>query len=814
MKRKSSPMSVLVALNKSIISRTKKLGGIFRAVSETGAISLRIMDDGSHLTPEYVDRELADGVEGFIVGAFNIEDAVHHISRLGIPMAAIFALGKRRRNACEIRTDNRGIAREAARIFLGERACNSFAYYPATGDPDWSQEREREFRRAIKAGSGAPCVTLSRTSAAEQLCKLPRPVGVFAANDTYAVKVLNDCRENGLRVPKDVSIVGVDNEEFLCESVSPALTSIEPDFEREGYEAAKALFNILSGRNQPGTIICGFRQVVFRKSTFDANHGANLVARAIEYIDRNATSGISVADVCAYLKVSRRLLDLRFRELKGFSPVQAIVSRRLETLRKMLKSSKLPISLVCKRCGFGSENHPKKLFRMRYGMSMRDFRAKVVAAAVALAVAMSASAEAGAARFSISADRADCLYSCGETAAFTVTAAGTNGAPLAEGRVVATLDDFGTNQMLNAAFDLKDGNPFVVRGTMAVPGFLKLAVKMEDGTNRPSVYGVGFEPGKIRKASPSPPDFDSFWEDAKRRLDETTPADVALELVPERCTASIDFHRISVASYKGRVWGYLSLPKDASAAKKYPVRVEVPGAGKGRWAHDMTPANDAICLKMTAHAFPLAFDDETFLRQYADLEKEVREKYAVANYSVAGLGKSREEFYYYRAFLGISRAVDWIVSQPYADARSVTYSGASQGGGFGLALLALNHRFTKGVLFVPALTDNMAPLLVGRRSGCGPCHIFGQPKEDQATAAENAPYFDGANFASRIACPVRVVVGFADDVCPPPAIYATYNEIKSPDRKIIHGIGMGHHVSRDISKQMHDWLRQCKQSAQ
>lgn len=426
---------------------------------------------------------------------------------------------------------------------------------------------------------------------------------------------------------------------------------------------------------------------------------------------------------------------------------------------------------------------------------------------LATATISAATADADTVRFAISADHTNGLYRCGETAILTVMATDTNGRPVTAGCAVAVMDNFGTNRMLDATFDLSKGNPFKVTGTMAEPGFLKLAVKLKDGREKPTVYGVGFDPERIRKASPSPKDFDAFWADAKRSLDRTTPADVKLECVPERCTDRINFHRISVASYKGRVWGWLSVPKDASATKRYPVRVEVPGAGKGRWAHDMTPADDAICLKMTAHAFPLAFDDETFLKQYADLERDVRKKYGVSNYAIAGLGKSREEFYYYRAFLGMSRLVDWIAAQPYTDTDSITYSGGSQGGGFGLALLALNHHFTKGVLYVPALSDNMAPLLIGRRSGCGPCHIFGQPKEDQAMAIRNAPYFDGANFASRIVCPVRVVVGFADDICPPPAVYATYNEIKAADRQIIHGIGMGHGVSGKIAKRLREWQR-------
>lgn len=426
--------------------------------------------------------------------------------------------------------------------------------------------------------------------------------------------------------------------------------------------------------------------------------------------------------------------------------------------------------------------------------------ARMVFASMAAGLALAASAEV---TFSVRADRDSCIYKCGEDATFFVTADG--GSAAERSAVSVTLDNFATRVVARGQFDLSATNGFSVSATMREPGFMRLRVSCGENS-RTKVFGVAFEPENIRKASPSPADFDEFWSEAKRKLDETTPVDARLERVDSRCTDKYEFFRISVASYKGRVWGWLSVPKDASAEKKYPVRVEVPGAGKGKWAHDMTPAEDAVCLKMTAHSFPLAFDDAEFLRQYADLEKEVKEKYGVSNYAVAGLGKSREEFYYYRAFLGISRAVDWVASQPWANRASITYSGSSQGGGFGLALLALNKTFTRGVLKVPALSDNMAPL-VGRRSGCGPCHILGQPEEDRETAKKWAPYFDGANFASRITCPVRVLVGFADDVVPPSAVYATYNEMKVKDRAIVNGIGMGHGCDRKLSAELDKWQR-------
>lgn len=372
--KKKKPVQVLVALNKSIISRTSKLSGIFRAATEHGGIELKLMDEGRDLTPKYADREIAEGVRAFIIGALNVENSIEHLGRMGIPMATIFKMDKHYDNACEIRTDNKDVACAAFRTLAGTGHVRSFAYYPATDDPTWSLERNREFRKAVEKSGRGPCVTLSEAECEKQLPELPKPVGVFAANDTYAAKVLSSCRRNGLDVPKDVSVVGVDNEELLCETVSPTITSIEPNFEREGYEAMRAVIRMLSGRSVPPSVVCGIRRIVFRRSTMSEPRNANIVDRAIEYINKNAASGITVADVCAHLNVSRRLLDLRFREQGDATPGQAIIERRLDALRKLLKSSDMPISHICQRCGFGSENHPKKLFRQRYGMTMRDFR--------------------------------------------------------------------------------------------------------------------------------------------------------------------------------------------------------------------------------------------------------------------------------------------------------------------------------------------------------------------------------------------------------------------------------------------------------
>ena len=404
--------------------------------------------------------------------------------------------------------------------------------------------------------------------------------------------------------------------------------------------------------------------------------------------------------------------------------------------------------------------------------------------------------------FKVSADRQNAIYRCGETATFTVRAVWDDGQPVSSGKVTAVLDEFGTNTLATETFDISKSNPFSVKGSLDKPGFLQLQLSGEGF--RHTRFGVGYEPERLEKGSPTPPDFREFWEKAVRRLDATVPPDPRLELVKERSAGAFNFWRISFATWGGaRVYGYLSMPKDASATKRYPVRIQVPGAGKGAWTNNMAGAPDAICMLLTVHDFAPPFDLSALRKRHDALSQTLSARYGTPYYDLAGIAKSREEYYFYRVILGANRAVNWLASRPEADLSSFTYSGTSQGGGFGFYLLGLNRHFTRGVMYVPALTDIMG-YRAGRRSGW-PRLIEQQSPENRKAAEGNAPYFDGANFAPYITCPVRVVVGFADYTCPPHAVYAAYNAIASKDKRIFTGIGMTHSCRKAFYDALGAW---------
>ncbi len=426
---------------------------------------------------------------------------------------------------------------------------------------------------------------------------------------------------------------------------------------------------------------------------------------------------------------------------------------------------------------------------------------------LAAAVCVHAALFASGLKFEVSCDKAGGVYACGETALFTVTVTDEKGAAARRGTVDAALDNFGAVRLGSERRDLAETNVFTVSGTLKEPGFLRLTLSAKGAKRK--VWSVGFEPRRIRKGSPSPADFDRFWAAAKAELAGKVPLDARMEEVPERSTAAFGFYRVSFATFGRRVYGYLSVPKDRTRAP-YPVEVEVNAAGFGSWTNDLKGRDDAVCLRMSVYPFEMDWKwQEKNLKAaaYDVMNRELGKRFGTAVYSTSGIAEGRESYFFYPVILGIDRAVDWVLSRNDIDRTRVRYQGTSQGGGFGFYLCGLNKAFTRAVFYVPAITDTMG-YLAGRQSGW-PKIVEGNSStpEKRAGAEKWAPYFDGANFASRITCPVRVVAGFSDVTCPPCAVYAAFNEIASADKDIFNGIGMTHSCRREFYVRGGEWVR-------
>ena len=199
---------------------------------------------------------------------------------------------------------------------------------------------------------------------------LPVPCGVMACNDTAGLKLTAACRGLGLNVPRDVAVIGVDNEDVVCELSSPTLSSIPCDCERIGYEAAAALDRIMAGRKVPRPpLTIPPRPPVVRASSDTVACADPLVAQAVRFVREHAHQRIRVRDVLARVPASRRALEIRFRQALGSTLHDEIVRARIDRARRLLVETAMPVKAVASACGFGTPQRFHAVFRERAGMA-------------------------------------------------------------------------------------------------------------------------------------------------------------------------------------------------------------------------------------------------------------------------------------------------------------------------------------------------------------------------------------------------------------------------------------------------------------
>ena len=281
---------------------------------------------------------------------------------------------------------------ESAFNLMKKRGLESFAFVHSAEASEVlrSSLRAAAFRHMANE-SGFTCTecgacrddnwTSRLTSLADELSVLPTPCGVMAYNDRCAREVIDACNLAGLSIPSQIQVVGVDDQQEICENVRPRLTSIEPDFEGVGYLLAQRMDELLTTGKAKKKSICGVKRIVERETTRDLSGAARLVTAAEKLINANACQGLPPSPkglvpsaLAAALKVSRRYLEIRFKQVKGEGIAEAIRRRKLEEVCRMLKETDLPIGEIATRCGFPVQTHLNAIFRRNYGTTLRAYR--------------------------------------------------------------------------------------------------------------------------------------------------------------------------------------------------------------------------------------------------------------------------------------------------------------------------------------------------------------------------------------------------------------------------------------------------------
>lgn len=285
-----------------------------------------------------------------------------------------------------VETDDKAIACLAAEHLL-QRGFRNLAYCGEIGF-NWSRWRGEAFQQAVLS-RGAKCYHFENATRGQAgyrwqeqmdrlshwLCQLPKPIGIMACYDMKAQQLLDTCRQLGINVPDEVAVIGVDNDELLCNLCDPPLTSVIPDARRTGYLAADLLQQAMSGKKvaAEGHLIEPLG-VATRQSTDVLAIEDREIANVVRYIRLHACTGITVKDILRDIPMSRRVLENRFKKLMGKTPHEAILQQRLERVKILLRETELPLEKIASQTGFEHPEYLSVAFRRHFGVPPGAYR--------------------------------------------------------------------------------------------------------------------------------------------------------------------------------------------------------------------------------------------------------------------------------------------------------------------------------------------------------------------------------------------------------------------------------------------------------
>ncbi|UVI28290.1 AraC family transcriptional regulator [Paenibacillus spongiae] len=318
-----------------------------------------------------------------VIARIENEEIAAHIRRLGLPTVDLSASRLIPELHC-VETDDQSIARLAVQHLM-ERGFKHFAF---CGEErfTWSRQRQNHYVRLLEE-YGLSCSINSlvygktwneeRRDMAAWVKSLPKPAGILVCYDILGQKLLEACRLAGVAVPDEVGIIGVDNDELLCNLSDPPLSSIVPNALETGYRAAALLEQMMNGeRIESGITSIQPLDIVTRMSTDVVAVEDKLVADAVRFIRGKIYEDINVGDLLKVFPVSRRSFEGRFERSLGRTPHAFIVEMKVKLIKEFLTETELNLSMIAERIGFKHLEYMSVLFKRETGMTPNDYRQK------------------------------------------------------------------------------------------------------------------------------------------------------------------------------------------------------------------------------------------------------------------------------------------------------------------------------------------------------------------------------------------------------------------------------------------------------
>jgi LacI family transcriptional regulator len=271
-----------------------------------------------------------------------------------------------------------------AQYFI-ERGFKHFVFCAEEGIK-WMEQRYEGFRRKIEDNGlnvsrfnvhNDKIAISERLELIDNIKSLPKPLAVLSANDRCGRQVVDMCKQADISVPEEVSVLGVDNDDFICGLCNPPLSSIIFNTENAGYDAAKRLDLMIEGKGVHGdnsNIFVQPMEIFQRQSTSLCAIEDSVVAEAISFIARNEKRPIQVNDVSDHTAVSAKMLQKKFKLVLGRSVHNEIRRVRADYIAKLLLETNLTVSEIAYSMGYSCDNHMSRFFQKVKGLTITQYR--------------------------------------------------------------------------------------------------------------------------------------------------------------------------------------------------------------------------------------------------------------------------------------------------------------------------------------------------------------------------------------------------------------------------------------------------------
>lgn len=324
----------------------------------------------------------ADGV----IGLFDSKEEVDVFQNAGIPVIAQDL--KERIEGVPVITGAYHLTGQIGAQYFLQKGYRNFAFY-GFNDIVWSRERAQGFEEKLNQNGynvhyyehdQARSVELwyyGPSELSDWVEALPKPIAVMACDDNQALHITEACKLIGIRIPEDLAVLGVDNDEMVCGISDPPLSSVELDAIKGGYDAAFMMDNMIKGQEvESYNVQVEPTQVIGRRSTDFYSTQDPLVKNVLKFIHENLHENLKIGDVLKNVPLSRRAMEQRFQKVTGQSPYRYICRLRIEKICQELLETDNSIFEVALNAGFEDSKNMARLFKEFKGCTPKNYRKK------------------------------------------------------------------------------------------------------------------------------------------------------------------------------------------------------------------------------------------------------------------------------------------------------------------------------------------------------------------------------------------------------------------------------------------------------